>query len=179
MYKIWRHFEKGQPYVCNYCMHETARTCPAYGLQISCFYCPNLITVVPVIRDKELCQSHMNMRYWRQYFLRWSGIYPSNFDVHYMAQFIYFTIEFWNSIFILFVCLLFAYLLSYWNSFAIAILGIKLRGIYMFHTCSCLAIYLLYNWVLKLNLHFVCLFAFCLFTKLLEFICNSDFRNQN
>ena len=127
MYKIWKHFEKGQPYVCNYCMHETARTFPAYGLQISCFYCPNLITVVPAIRDKELCQSHMNMRYWRQYLLKWAGIYPSNFDIHYMAQFIYFTIEFWNSVFILFVCLPFAYLLSYWNSFAIAILGIKIK----------------------------------------------------
>ena len=128
MYKIWKYFEKGQPHVCNYCMHETAKICPAYGLLIrSCFYYPNLITMVPLIRDKELCLSHMNMRCWRQYLLRWAGIYPSNFDVHYMVQFIYFTIEFWNSIFILFVCL----------------------------------------------------FAFCLFTKLLEFICNSNFRNLN
>ena len=131
MYKIWKYFEKGQPHVCNYCMHETAKICPAYGLLIrSCFYCPNLITMVPLIRDKELCLSHMNMRYWRQYLLRWAGIYwcySGNFDVHYMVQFIYFTIEFWNSIFILFVCLLFAYLLSYWNSFAIAILGIKIK----------------------------------------------------
>ena len=31
-----------------------------YGLQSrSCFYCQNLITVAPVTRDKEICQSHM------------------------------------------------------------------------------------------------------------------------
>ena len=34
-----------------------------------------------------------------------------------------------------------------------------------------------HNWVLKLNLHFVC-FCFCLVTRLLELICNSDFRNR-
>ena len=33
-----------------------------YGLQSrSCFYCQNLITVAPVTRDKEICQSHVNM----------------------------------------------------------------------------------------------------------------------
>ena len=32
-----------------------------YGLlSKSCFYCPNLITVVP--RDKTICQSHVIMR---------------------------------------------------------------------------------------------------------------------
>ena len=34
-----------------------------YGLlSRSCFYCPNLITVAPVTRSKEICQSHVNMR---------------------------------------------------------------------------------------------------------------------
>ena len=28
MYKIWKYFEKGQPHVCDYRMHETARICP-------------------------------------------------------------------------------------------------------------------------------------------------------
>ena len=44
-----------------------------------------------------------------------------------------------QSSFWLFVCFCFCLnLLSYWNSFAIAILEIKLRVIYMFHICSCL-----------------------------------------
>ena len=29
IYKIWKYFEKGQPDVCDYCMHETTWTCPA------------------------------------------------------------------------------------------------------------------------------------------------------
>ena len=29
MYKIWKYFEKGQPHVSDYRMHETARICPA------------------------------------------------------------------------------------------------------------------------------------------------------
>ena len=34
-----------------------------YGLlSRSCFYCSNLITVAPVTRDKEICQSHANMK---------------------------------------------------------------------------------------------------------------------
>ena len=40
------------------------------------------------------------------------------------------------------------------------------------------------NWVLKLNLHIyfcllVCLYFFCLITKLLEFSCRTGFSNQN
>ena len=27
MYKIWKYFEKGHPFACDYRMHETARTC--------------------------------------------------------------------------------------------------------------------------------------------------------
>ena len=30
MNKTWKYFEKGQPHVCDYRMHETARICPAY-----------------------------------------------------------------------------------------------------------------------------------------------------
>ena len=34
-----------------------------YGLlSRSCLYCPNLITVAPVTRDKEMCQSHVMIR---------------------------------------------------------------------------------------------------------------------
>ena len=28
LYKMWRYFEKVQPYACNYRTHETARICP-------------------------------------------------------------------------------------------------------------------------------------------------------
>ena len=44
MYKIiWKYFEKGQPYACDYHMHETARICPVlvdivwYAIQITDF----------------------------------------------------------------------------------------------------------------------------------------------
>ena len=33
-----------------------------YGLLSSFFYCPNLISVAPVTRDKEICQSHVITR---------------------------------------------------------------------------------------------------------------------
>ena len=34
----------------------------SYGLLTrSCVYCPKLITVAPETRDKEICQSHMNI----------------------------------------------------------------------------------------------------------------------
>ena len=33
MYKIWKYFEKGQPYACNYCIHETDRICPGYSVE--------------------------------------------------------------------------------------------------------------------------------------------------
>ena len=31
-------------------------------LSKTCFYCQNLVTVVPVTIDKKICQNHMNMR---------------------------------------------------------------------------------------------------------------------
>ena len=36
----------------------------------SCFYCLNLKTVVPEIRDKEICQTHVNKKLWCQFLLR-------------------------------------------------------------------------------------------------------------
>ena len=42
--------------------------CPMNFYQGVGFCCPNLITVAPrlVTRDKEICQSHLNMKWWRQ-----------------------------------------------------------------------------------------------------------------
>ena len=31
MYKIWKYFEKGQPHMCGYRMHETAQVYPGFG----------------------------------------------------------------------------------------------------------------------------------------------------
>ena len=38
------------------------REVPCELLSRNCFYCPNLITVAPVTRDKEICQSYVNIR---------------------------------------------------------------------------------------------------------------------
>ena len=64
----------------------------------------------------------------------YSGIYSSNFDVHYMAQknsVLQWSFETQSLLHIfLSVCLfvfVFAYLLSYWTSFAVTILALKIK----------------------------------------------------
>ena len=56
---------------------------PYILLSQSCFYCPNLITVAPKTRNKEICQSHLINRlhilpklFSEMYFL----FYPEAFD---------------------------------------------------------------------------------------------------
>ena len=56
-------------------------------LSRSCFYCPNLITVVFVTRDKELCQSRVIMRKWRQYLLRQSTQWNPLNEVYLLCKF--------------------------------------------------------------------------------------------